>query len=232
MFTTLWYNFLYQPVFNLLIWLYNDFSADNFAWSIVLLTILIRIVLLPFTLVTEKAQVENLELESAIRNAEKEFSNDAVLRNQEIRRILKKRKIRPWAKTIVLGVQLLVLVLLYQVFLQGITGTTIIHILYPIVDFPGKINIIFYGFDLSERYTLFWPGIVAVFLFLEIYMELRGKRVRQADMFYLLLFPAASFAILWWLPLVKSIFIFTSIIFSIVVHQISRMFMRPPKIDH
>jgi hypothetical protein len=36
----------------------------------------------------------------------------------------------PWAKSIVLGVQGLVFVLLYQVFLRGITGEKIIKILY------------------------------------------------------------------------------------------------------
>lgn len=227
MFGAIWYTFLYQPVFNLLIWLYNNYSGENLGWAIVILTILLRVVLLPFTLVTEKARVQNLEMEAEILDVEKQFHNDSVLRNQEIRRILKKRKIRPWAKTIVLGVQLLVLVLLYQVFLQGITGQKVIHTLYPSVDFPGKINTMFLGFNLAERHTLFWPLLVTVFLFGEIYFELRGKRVRKADMFYLILFPLVSCLILWWLPMVKSLFILTSIVFSIIIHQVSRVLMRP-----
>lgn len=232
MFATFWYTFLYQPVFNLLIYLYNTQSAENLGWAIVILTVLLRIVLLPFTLVTEKANAQNMELEQDVHRAEKEFANDTVLRNQEIRRILRKRKIRPWAKTIVLGVQLLMLVLLYQVFIQGITGVQVIHTLYPTVDFPGKINTDFYGFNLSERNTLVWPTLVAIFLFGEIYFELKGKRVRQSDMFYLIIFPIISLFILWWLPMVKSLFILTSIFFSIIIHQISRVFMRTKKADH
>ncbi len=231
MFATFWYTFLYQPVFNLLIHLYNTQSAENLGWAIVILTVLLRVVLLPFTLVTEKANAQNLELEHDVHEAEKQFGNDTVLRNQEIRRILRKRKIRPWAKTVVLGVQLLMLVLLYQVFIQGITGLQVIHTLYPGVDFPGKINTDFYGFNLAERHTLVWPVLVALFLFGEIYFELKGKRVRQADMFYLIIFPIASLFILWWLPMVKSLFILTSIFFSIIIHQISRVFMRPKKVE-
>lgn len=229
MFGTFWYSFLYQPVFNFLIQLYNTTAGENLGWAIVILTVLLRIVLLPFTLVTEKARAQNIELEADLRQAEKEFSNDAVLRKQEIRRILRKRKIRPWAKTIVLAVQLLMLVLLYQVFVQGVSGVQVIHTLYPTVDFPGKINTNFYGFELSERHNIVWPALVAIFLFGEIYFELKGKRVRQADMFYLIIFPIASFFILWWLPMVKSLFILTSIFFSIIIHQISRIFMRPHK---
>jgi len=229
MFGTFWYTFLYQPVFNFLIELYNTIAGENLGWAIVLLTVLLRIVLLPFTLVTEKARSQNIELEADLHKAEKEFSNDSVLRKQEIRRILKKRKIRPWAKTIVLAVQLLMLVLLYQVFVQGVTGIQVIHTLYPTVDFPGKINTDFYGFELSERHNIVWPVLVALFLFGEIYFELKGKRVRQADMFYLIIFPIVSFFILWWLPMVKSLFILTSIFFSIIIHQISRIFMRSEK---
>ena len=231
MLATFWYTFLYQPVFNFLIYLYNTQAAENLGWAIVILTVLLRVVLLPFTLVTEKAKAQNMELENEVYRAEKEFGNDMVLKNQEIRRILQRRKIRPWAKTIVLGVQLLMLVLLYQVFIQGITGLQVIHTLYPGVDFPGKINTVFYGFDLAERHTWVWPALVAIFLFGEIYFELRGKRVRQADMFYLILFPIASLLILWWLPMVKSLFILTSILFSIIIHQMSRVFLRPNKVD-
>lgn len=227
MFTTLWYTFLYQPVFNGLIWIYNNWSQENLGWAIVLLTIVLRVVLLPFTLVTEKARIQNVELEEEISKAEKNFANDKVLQNQEIRKILKKRKIRPWAKTIVLGVQLLVLVLLYQVFIQGITGQKVIHTLYSWVDFPGKINTIFYGFDLAQVHTFFWPVIVGAFLFIEIYQELKKQtKIRKADMFYLILFPVFSVVALWWLPMVKSIFILTSILFSILIHQMSRVFMR------
>ena len=84
---------------------------------------------------------------------------------------------------------------------------------------------------MAERHTLVWPVLVALFLFGEIYFELKGKRVRQADMFYLIIFPIASLLILWWLPMVKSLFILTSIFFSIIIHQISRVFMRPKKVE-
>lgn len=232
MFEGFWYTFLYQPVFNFLIELYNTTAGENLGWAIVLLTLILRFVLLPFTLVTEKVRAQNSELEEAVKKIEKDFSNDSVQKKEQIRQILKKRKIRPWAKTIVLAIQLLVLILLYQVFVQGVNGTQIIHTLYPTVDFPGKINTDFFGFELGERHTFVWPFLVAIFLFGEIYFELRHKKVRQADMFYLILFPIASFLILWWLPMVKSLFILTSIVFSIIIHQISRIFMRPKQPEH
>ena len=47
---------------------------------------------------------------------------------EEIRKIMKKNMVSPWAKVMSLGFQLLVLVLLYQVFIRGITGERVIKL--------------------------------------------------------------------------------------------------------
>lgn len=218
-----WNDFLYQPVFNLLIWIYNNWTDQNLGWAVVFLTLLLRFLLLPFTLVTEKTLADNRELEKEVENANKQFHQDPVQRKEQIRQILKHRKVRPWAKVIVIGVQLLVLILLYQVFLRGITGQNLLQFLYPWVDLPGKINTIFYGFELGERRTLFWPILVSGVLFLEIYLEYRKHRGKfnQGHLAYIVIFPLFSFLALWILPMVKSLFILTSILFSDIIHSLS-----------
>ncbi len=225
----LWHDFLYQPLFNFLIWIYNNWTDQNLGLAIVYLTVLLRLVLLPFTLVTEKTLVENKELEKDVARLEKELGKDHVLKKQEIRRALKRRKVRPWAKVVVLGVQFLVLVLLYQVFLRGITGEKILDILYPFVDFPGKMNTDFFGFNLLLIHDIIWPGIVAMWLFFEIYLTSGGTKgkLNRNDLLYFLLFPAAIFIVLYMLPLVKSLFVLTSLVFSAIVHQFSAIFFKP-----
>ncbi len=223
MFSSFWNDFLYQPVFNLLIWIYNDWANQNLGWSIVYLTILLRLVLLPFTIVTEQGKIKNQELYDEVQRIDREYKRDPVLRKQEIRRVLKKRRVYPWAKFISLGIQALVFILLYQVFLRGITGEKIIKILYPSIDFPGKINTIFFGFDLAQRYDIIWPGVVAIWLALEIYVMMRGKSASSSDLLYFIAFPGFIFVALWWLPMVKSLFILTSLLFSLIIHQFMRL---------
>lgn len=218
-----WNDFLYQPVFNLLIWIYNNWTDQNLGWAVIYLTILLRIALLPFTLVTEKARADNMELEREVQRVTKEFHQDRVQQKEHIRKILKKRRVRPWAKIITIGVQVLVFILLYQVFIRGITGRNLLQFLYPWVDFPGKINTVFYGFQLGETHTFFWPFVVAVVLFLEIYFEYRKFKgqLRERHLAYILIFPLFSFVALWWLPMVKSLFVLTSSLFSDMIHQFS-----------
>lgn len=227
----LWHNYLYQPVFNFLIWIYNNWTDMNFGWAVVYLTIILRILLLPFSLINERNRVKNAQIEDGIRKLEKEYHTDAIQRKEEIRRLLKQQRVQPWARVIVLGVQLLVLILLYQVFLRGITGEKILSILYPWVDFPGYIETNFYGFELGEVRTFVWPGIVAVWLFAEIYVDLHKKgKIKKKDLMFFLLFPTFVFVILWYLPMVKSLFILTSMAFSFIVAVPSKaIFSAEPK---
>ncbi|MBU0661096.1 YidC/Oxa1 family membrane protein insertase [Patescibacteria group bacterium] len=227
----IWNDLLYRPVFNGLIWIYNNWTNNSLGWAIVYLAVLSRVVLLPFTMVNEKAKADNLELQKELNRINREFAKDPVLKKEEVRKVLKKRKVRPWAKAIVLGIQALVLVLLYQVFLQGITGEKILRVLYPFIEFPGKMNTVFYGFDLGMVHSVFWAGLVAAILMFEIYMELRKQKEGSgsSDLMYFILFPIAVFATLYILPMVKALFILTSIIFSFIVHQFSKIIFTPSK---
>jgi YidC/Oxa1 family membrane protein insertase len=225
---TIWNDFLYQPLFNALIWIYNNWADGNLGWAVVYLTIILRVVLLPFSLVNEYNRIKNEELYREIQELDKVYQNDQVIRKQEIRKVLKKRRVQPWAKVTVLGIQALVLVLLYQVFLRGITGEKILKILYSTVDFPGVINTNFYGFDLGMRHDFIWAGVVALFIFVGIYLKLRRLRgrVQRTDLTYFVLFPLAVFTVLWILPMVKALFILTSLIFSVIVGRIANLFFQ------
>lgn len=228
MFVTIWHDYLYQPLFNILIWIYSNWADHNLGWAVVYLTIMLRMVLLPFTLITERNKTKNEALEKEVLRLNKELHYDQILKKEEVRKLLRQKRVSPWSKIITLGIQVLVLILLYQVFLRGITGEKIMKILYAWIEFPGKINTVFYGFELGELYTMFWPGIVALFLLFEIYLDYRKKKLNltKADLAYFLLFPAFTFFVLWFLPMVKSLFILTSIIFSDIIHWFSTMLFK------
>jgi YidC/Oxa1 family membrane protein insertase len=119
--TVIWQNYLYIPLFNLLVWLYLNYSSFNLGIAVIILTVILRILLLPFTVLTERGKLIGGKVRKEIIEIKKDHATDPVKQKILIRRLLKKKKIRPWAKAVTLSVQGLVLVLLYQVFLGGIT---------------------------------------------------------------------------------------------------------------
>jgi hypothetical protein len=215
MLNTIWYNFLYQPLFNGLIWIYVNIAHQNLGWAVVWLTILLRIVLLPLSILSLRNNDKHTQATLETSKTMEAHKNDRVAQKESVRKIMKKYKISPWAKIVVLGIQLLVIVLLYQVFLQGISGDKVIKTLYPVIDYPGKINVMFYGFDIGHRNDMFWAGITAFYLFLSTVVEIKMEEsVDRSDVYFIILFPLATLTILWYLPMVKSLFILTTLLFS------------------
>lgn len=224
MFHQIWHDVLYTPLLNVLIWLYNVPAFGNLGVAIIYLTIIIRVVLLPFTVVSERSKILYGKLSQKIDKISQDFKNDPIQKKEMIRKVMREHKVSPWAKVMVLGVQALILVLLYQVFIGGINGK--LGDLYSWVTRPDFINTDFFGFDLGETKNLFWSGLVGAILFIEIFIDYRSKStgLTKSEVAYMIFFPAACFFLLWILPIAKSIFILTSLCFSFVVIFFRQMF--------
>jgi membrane protein insertase Oxa1/YidC/SpoIIIJ len=188
--------------------------------------------LLPLSIIGERNAIKQDKIEEEALKTVKAFKNDPVMRKDEYRRIMKKNRISPWAKVLVMGIQVLVLVLLYQVFMRGINGDRVAKILYPFVDYPGKLNILFYGFNIGRVYDTLWAGIAAIYLLISIILENRGrKHWDKASMFYLVVFPLFTFGALWILPMVKSLFILTTMIFSDTITTVRKLLFPVKKVN-
>ena len=196
MFADFWFSSLYQPLLNFLVYLYNTFAGGNMGWAVIILTIILRFVLLPFSIVSQRNEINRERAEAAAAAATLAFKNDSVAQKEEYRRIMRRHHLSPWAKVIVLGVQGLVLVLLYQVFMGGIFGERLIKTLYVGVSFPGLINNIFYGHNLSQIHSLLWPFIAAVYLFVSILVgKGRWSGWEKSEFVFLFLFPLFTFTV-------------------------------------
>ncbi len=211
----IWNNYLYIPVFNALIWLYNGPAQENLGYAVLILTVALRIVLLPFSIVSERNKMQYKILNEKAEMIRRDYKNDSIAMREKIRSLLKIHKVKPWAKTVVLGIQALMLVLLYQVFIGGLTRYKL-NVLYPGIDKPEIINTKFYGFELAIR-DWRWAAVVGAVLFIEIYFEQKNRKTTRGEQLYAIFFPILSFAVLWILPMVKSLFILTSLAFSYIL---------------
>lgn len=230
MLSQFWYYFLFQPLFNVLIWIYVNIAGFNLGWAVVWLTIFLRILLLPLSIISVLTSDRREKAASESRAAALAYKNDRIAQREATRLVMKKYHISPWAAVVNLGIQLLVLVLLYQVFLQGITGEHVVKTLYPIIDYPGRINTNFYGFDVGNRHDGIWAGLAAVYLLVSILIpNRRQKHWEKSDMYFVIFFPIITFVTLWYLPMVKSLFILTTMVFSDSIKIIHSLIHTPPK---
>jgi len=202
-----WRDLLVHPMLETLLFLYRTLAFGNLGVAVVELTVLLRLALLPLTILAERSSARYERLSEEVAAIQGQYKNDPVLANEQIREMLKQRKINPWAKAIVLLVQFAVLLALYQVFTRGA--------LTPDID-PS-----FFGFEIGQR-NVWWALAVGVVLYLEIAHEQRQVEhlLGKQDAIYRYAFPLFSVVVLSLLPMAKALFVLTSMAFSFIVSTI------------
>ncbi|MDP3985706.1 MAG: YidC/Oxa1 family membrane protein insertase [bacterium] len=213
----LWHAFLYDPLLNALIALYNSFAGQNLGIALVELTVLIRILLLPFTVIVIRARSRYARLEPQVKEIEAVYKNDPIRRKEKVRGLLKQHRIHPWAKAAMLGLQFLVLVVLYRVFVDAVRHNNFTG-LYTWIEAPDFLNRNFFNFDLAAH-SWMWAAVIGLLLFIELWIEERKhpESVTNGEVVYRFAFPIMFFLVLYALPTGKSIFVLTSILFSLMI---------------
>jgi membrane protein insertase Oxa1/YidC/SpoIIIJ len=225
MLSTFWHDYLFVPLLNLLIWLYNGPAFENLGLAVVYMTVMLRVVLIPFSILYERGGYKYERIQEDLKEIQQEFKDDPVARKEHVRELMRANKIRPWPSAILLGIQLLALVLLYQVFVGGMTGK--LAALYPSVARPDIINTQLFWFDVAER-NYYLSGLVGLLLYWKIWRAQRRRRetLDRGDVLFRYGFPLLSFAILTSLPSVKTVFILTAMAFSYIIHLFRPFFTR------
>ncbi|MBU4331906.1 YidC/Oxa1 family membrane protein insertase [Patescibacteria group bacterium] len=141
---------LYQPIFNLLVWLYNVIPGHDIGIAIILLTIVIKAILYPFSLQSIKAQKSMKDLQPKIEELKKKFKGQKDVLAREMMQLYKKEKINPMSSCLPLLIQFPFLIAVFRVFRTGL-GEGSLDMLYSFVHNPGALNPISFGFlDLSK----------------------------------------------------------------------------------
>jgi YidC/Oxa1 family membrane protein insertase len=146
--------FLYQPIINVLVFLYNTVAFGDLGVAIIMLTVLIRLCLAPMyhkmlhqQAITQKIRPEMLK----IQEENKDNKEKQTLLLMEL---YKKHKINPFYTFLVLLIQFPILFALFKAFSKGVNGE-ISNIIYPFISDPGVFNHIAFGaLNLNERNIL------------------------------------------------------------------------------
>lgn len=146
----LYHTILYQPLFNLLIWIYNILPIADVGFAIVVLTIIIKLILFPFSLQSIKSQKALQNIQPKIEELKVKYKDQKEKLAQAMMGLYKQEKVNPFSSCLPLLIQFPFLIAVYQVFRQGLTSDNF-DILYPFVVNPGHINNMFLGFvDLAN----------------------------------------------------------------------------------
>ena len=140
----------YQPIFNLLIFLYNVIPGHDLGLAIIALTIVIKLVFLPLSKKAIESQKELQDLQPKIEELKKQYIGKKEELGRALLDLYKQHKVNPFSSCLPILVQLPFLIAVYQVFSAGLANKSM-DMIYPFIQRPEIINIISFGFlDLSK----------------------------------------------------------------------------------
>ncbi|OGE82453.1 MAG: hypothetical protein A3B10_00040 [Candidatus Doudnabacteria bacterium RIFCSPLOWO2_01_FULL_44_21] len=140
---------LVYPLLNLLVFFYN-FIPDIGA-VIILLTLIVRLLLLPSFHKSLKHQRAMTALQPKMAEIKEKYKDDKERQAKAMMELYSTHKVNPLSSCLPLLIQLPILIALYQVFIQSLNGNEL-HGIYSFITAPEKINPVFLGFlDLAKK---------------------------------------------------------------------------------
>ncbi|HOZ16459.1 MAG TPA: YidC/Oxa1 family membrane protein insertase [Candidatus Portnoybacteria bacterium] len=129
----------YEPIFNFLIFLYNNIPGHDLGVVIIILTVLVRIILFPLAQKSIKSQMELSRHKDKIKEIQTKFKNKEE-QSRELMKFYKENKINPFSGCLPMIVQLPIIFALYRAFMNVLSSGN------------GLINPMFLGImNLSQK---------------------------------------------------------------------------------
>jgi YidC/Oxa1 family membrane protein insertase len=145
---SLWNTLFYEPLYNALFFLVNHVPGNSLFFSIIILTIIVRLIISPLSYKAIRTQLKTKLLQPELKEIKK--IEDKQEQAQATLALYKKHGINPFSSFFLLLIQLPIILALYWVFRDG--GVEIDpSILYSFVTEPKQVIDTFLGFNLTEK---------------------------------------------------------------------------------
>ncbi len=160
--STLYHAFIYDPLYNALVFFYDIFPLTDFGIAIILTTILIKGIFYGLSRKQIESQKKMQEIQPKIKALQEQYKNDKEKQTKAILECYKENKVNPFAGCLPLIIQLIFFIAFYQV-IMSFTGNDFRvegNNLYSFIPNPGTVGKTAFGFiDLVAAAP--WLGALA-----------------------------------------------------------------------
>ncbi len=234
-FLYLYTEFLWRPIFNGLIWLYNTAALQDLGLAIIIFTLIVRLVLMPLFGKAQKSQRELARIQPEMKKIQERLKGDREAQGKALMELYARHKVNPFSGCLSLLVQLPLLITIFQVFRTGFENENLAY-LYSFIAHPGSLNPISLAIlNLSE--ASIYLGVVAAvsqFFFTKLSMPTPNAAAQSSTDFAaifqkqsLYIFPALILVWSYTLPSALTLYWTVFNIFGIVQEIVAGR--RPPK---
>lgn len=132
----LFHAYLYEPVLSILVWIYQAVPPHDLGVSIVLLTLVVRIVLLPLFWKSAKDQSILQTLQPKVKEIQKNHKGDHEAQGRALMALYREHRVNPLSGIFFLVLQLPIFIALFQIFTRELGNAA-----FDAHTFLGLINL-------------------------------------------------------------------------------------------
>lgn len=147
---------LYQPLYNLLVFLIWLIPGHSLGWAIILLTFLVRLALYPSFKKTIEHQKKISGLKPHLDQIKQDHQGDKKLQAEKTMELYRQHGVSPFSACLPQLIQLPILIVLYYVLIAGVKEIQP-ALLYSFTPRFDALNHFFFGLDLTVHDRIFLP---------------------------------------------------------------------------
>lgn len=174
MISTFFHAFFYNPIYNALVALVVLVPGSDVGIAVILVTIGIRLLLLPFSLSAARTQRAMKVLEPKIKELKEKHKGDKEKEALETLALYRESRVNPFASILTVFIQIPVLLALYWVFYNEPFSTINTALLYSFTPIPHTISLQFLGIISVASKSIVLAVLAGLSQFLQAHMALSG----------------------------------------------------------
>lgn len=176
-------------MYNALVFLLSVIPGGQVAIAVILLTVLVKIVLLPLSKKMFLSQIAQRRIQPQLRKIQQEYKDNRQLLGLKMLELYRENKLNPFSSILLLLIQIPIVLALYFVFAKGGLPGINAGDLYSFVSHAPEVKHVLFGIDFIE--TSLFVGVLAfIFQYIQIrlsltHMEVKtepGKQLTQEEM--------------------------------------------------
>jgi len=135
----LFHTYIYNPIFWLLNVIYQNASFHDLGIAIILLTVIVRVVLLPIFYKGAKDQTTIQKIQPHVKKIQLDHKDDKERQAKELMELYKKHSVNPFSSILFLAIQIPIFIALFRIFTNGVNSSAFgNHIFLGFIDLGAK----------------------------------------------------------------------------------------------
>lgn len=136
---------IYNPLYNLMVWLVGIVPNHDVGVAVVILTIIVRIILIPLSRRAIQSQVDMRKVAPEVAKLRDKHKDDKQAESKAIFALYKERNIHPFSGFFLTIIQIFIIYPIYWICSRAGLPTIDSGALYAFVHVPGVVNMEFLG---------------------------------------------------------------------------------------